>query len=68
MNNFKVLKLSSDPEKLEIELNRVSVGWYLIQLIPVTIQNFNPITNNPEFKSCFYGVFNRSVDEYENKD
>lgn len=67
--NFKVLQFSTDPEMLETELNRISDGWSLIQLIPLTrIEPGITINGQPKMKMLFIGVFFKSVDEYENKE
>jgi hypothetical protein len=69
MNLFKVLQFSADPDQLETELNRVSVGWNLIQLIPVTkIEPQIMINGQPKMKLLFMGIFCKTVDEHESKE
>lgn len=69
MNQFKVLQFSVEPEQLETELNRMSVGWSLIQLIPVTkIEPTIMINGQPKMKLMFIGIFCKSIDEYEDKE
>lgn len=67
--NFKVLQLSTDPEQLETELNRMSPGWQLIQLIPVTkIETGITLNGQPKMKMFLMAIIFKTTDEYENKE
>lgn len=68
MNRFSVLKLSSEIEMLEIELNRMGPDWNLIQLIPAQEITSLSMNGQPHIKTFFIGIFSCYIDEFENKE